>query len=104
MKGKSAHDIETELDPWKVFMVKSNASEVQRLVVPWLIAMYGLTYAKSLKLDVIKQQIMAVAQLLGLLTNCKAEAEEFPVGLNDIAKKCKAAAGMFIHICWVKKQ
>ena len=83
-------------------MVKSNASEVQRLVVPWLIAMYGLTYAKSLKLDVIKQQIMAVAPLLGLLTNCKAAAEEFPVGLNDIAKKCKAAAGMLSYLCWVK--
>ena len=56
-------------------MVKSNGLEVQRLVVQWLIAMYGLTYAKSLKLDVIKQQIMAVAPLLGLLTNCKAAAE-----------------------------
>ncbi len=83
-------------------MVKFNALEVQRLVVPWLIAMYCLTYAKSLKLDVIKQHIMAVVPLLGLLTNCKAAAEEFPVGLNDIAKKCKAAAGMLIYICWVK--
>ncbi len=81
---------------------KSNASEVQRLVVPWLIAMYGLTYPKSLKLDVIKQQIMAVAQLLGQLTNCKAAAEEFSVGLNDIAKKCKAVAGMLSYLCWVK--
>ncbi len=63
-------------------MVKSNALEVQRLVVPWLIAMYGLTYAKSLKLNVIKQQIMAVAPLLGLLTNCKAAAEEFSCGFE----------------------
>ncbi len=83
-------------------MVKSNALEVQRLVVQWLIAMYGLTYAKSLKLDVIKQQIMAVVPLLGLLTNCKAAAEDFPVGLNDIANKCKAAAGILSYLCWVK--
>ena len=83
-------------------MVKSNALEVQRLVVQWLIAMYCLTYAKSLKLDVIKQQIMAVVPLLGLLTNCKAAAEEFPVGLNDIAKKCKVAAGMLSYLCWAK--
>jgi hypothetical protein len=61
---------------------------------------YCLTYPKSLKLDVIKQQIVAVAPLLGLLTNCKAE--EFPVDLNDIAKKCKAAAGMLSYLCWVK--
>ncbi len=37
-------------------------------------------------------------------TNCKTALEEFPVDLNDVAKKCKAAAGMFSHICWVKKQ
>ncbi len=48
------HNIKTEIGPWIVFMVKSNAVEVQRLVVPWFIAMYGLSYAKSLKLDVIK--------------------------------------------------
>ncbi len=76
---------------WKVFTVKSNALEVQRLVVQWLIAMYFLTYSKSLKLDVIKQQIMAVGPLLGLLINCKAAAEDFPVGLNDVAKLRKGS-------------
>ncbi len=83
-------------------MVKSNASEVQRLVVQWLIAMYCLTYPKSLKLDVIKQHIMAVGPLLGLLTICKAAAEDFPVVLNDVAKRCKAAAGMLSYLYWVK--
>ena len=68
----------------------------------WLIVIYGLSYPKSLKLDVIKQQIMAVAPLLGLLNNCIAAAEEFPVGLNDIAKRCKAAAGMLNYQYWVK--
>ncbi len=78
-----------------IYGVKSNASEVQRLVVLWLIAVYCLTYPKSLRLDVIKQHIMAVGPLLGLVTNCKAAAEEFQVGLNDVvAKRCKAAAGM----------
>ncbi len=97
-----ASDLETDAGLWKVFMLKSNASEVQRPVVPWLIAMCCLTYPKSLKLDVIKQQIMAVGSLLGLLPNCKAAAEEFPVGLNDVAKRVKAAAGMFIYLHWVK--
>ncbi len=83
-------------------MVKSNASEVQRLVVPWLIAIYCLSYPKSLKLNVINQQIMAVGPLLGLLPNCKESTEEFPVGLNDVAKRVKAAAGMFIVLYWVK--
>ena len=61
--------------------------------------MYCLTYAKSIKLDVIKQQIMAVTPLLGLLTNCKAAAEEYPVGLNDIAMRVKAAAGILSYPC-----
>ena len=72
------------------------------MIVPWSIAIYGMSYHKSLKLDVIKQQIMAIVPLLGLLTNCKAAADEFPVGLNDVAKKCKAAAGMLSYLYWVK--
>ncbi len=74
------------------------------MVVPWLIAMYSLTYAKSIKLDVIKQQIMVVTPLLGLLTNCKEAAEEYPVGLNDIAMRVKAAAGKLSYPCSVKTQ
>ena len=102
--GKGSRDIATDLGPWEILLVKSNASEVQRMVVPWLIAMYGLTYAKSIKLDVIKQQIMAVTPLLGLLTNCKEVAEEYPVGLNDIARRVKAAAGKLSYPCSVKTQ
>jgi hypothetical protein len=83
-------------------MVKSNALKVQKLVVLWLIATYCLRYPKTLKLEVIKQQIMAVGPLLGLLPNCQAAAEEFSVGLNDVAKRVKAAAGMFIDLPWVK--
>ena len=71
------------------------------MVVPWLIAMYGLTYAKSINLEVIKQQTMAVTPLLGLLTNCNEAAEEYPVGLNDIARRVKAAAGKLSYPCSV---
>ena len=69
------------------------------MVVLWLIAMYGMTYHKSIKLDVIKQQIMAVVPLLGLLTDCKAAAEDYPVGLNDIARRVKAGAGILSYPC-----
>ena len=51
---------------------------------------------------VIKQQIMAVEWLLGLLTNCKVATEEFPVGLNYVAEQVKAATGIFIYLPWVK--
>ncbi len=82
--------------------MKSNALEVQRLVVLWLFAIYCWSYPTSLKLKLIKQQIMAIGPLLGLLPNCQAAAEEFPVDLNDVAKQVKAAAGMFIDLPWVK--
>jgi hypothetical protein len=70
------------------------------MIVPWSIAIYGLSYHKSLKLDVIKQQIMAIVPLLGLLTNCKAAAEEYPVGFIDTAKRVKAAAGILCYPCY----
>jgi hypothetical protein len=94
----ASRDIETQLGPWKVFMVKSKAIEVQRLVVPWFIAMYRLSYSKSLKLDVIKQVVMTTAPRLGLIECCKTAAAEFPVGLNDVAKRVIAAAGMYFDI------
>jgi hypothetical protein len=54
-KGTHSGDkVETEISPWKVFMVKSNASEVQKQAVPCFIVMYRLSYSKSLKLDGIK--------------------------------------------------
>ncbi len=59
--------VETEIGLCEVFMVESDASEVQRLVAPWFIAMYRLSYSKSLKLDGIKQVVMATATKLGLI-------------------------------------
>ncbi len=96
----------TDLGPWKVFYVKSNASEVQKLIVPWFIAMYGSSYAKSLKLDVIKQVVMAMATKLGLIKCChwQTAGEEFPISLTDVAKQVKAAAGMYFDIPWSKYQ
>jgi hypothetical protein len=80
-----------ETGPWKVFYVKSNAAEVQQLVVPWFIAMYRLSYAK---LDVIKQ-VMATATNLGLIECVQTAVEAFPVALNDVAKRVKAAVGLY---------
>ncbi len=71
---------------------------MQRLVVLWLIARYRLSYSKSLKLDAIKQVIMTTATRLGLIEYCQTAAEDFPVVLTDIAKRVKAAAGMYFDI------
>jgi hypothetical protein len=94
--------VETDLGPWKAFNVKSNASKVHKLVVPWFIEMYGnyygLSFVKSLKLDVIKQVEMATTTKLGLIKCCQAAAEEFPISLTDVDKQVKAAAGMNFDI------
>ena len=66
--------------------------------MPWFIAIYGLSYSKSLKLDVVKQVIMATATKLGLLECCETAAKEYPVGLTDAAKKVKLAAGIYVYI------
>jgi hypothetical protein len=46
--------------PWELFDVKADVSMIQRNIVPWLIGIYGLSYAKTIKLDIIKQMIVAV--------------------------------------------
>jgi hypothetical protein len=98
-KTRSSADVlEIDVGPWAVLNVKSNASAVQRQVVPWFIAIYGLSYSKSLKLDVVKEVVIATTAQLGLLDNCQAAAEEFNVGLTDVARKVKAAAGMYFNI------
>jgi hypothetical protein len=43
---------------------------------------------------------MATATKLGLIERCQTAAEEFPIGLTDVAKRDKADAGMYFEIPW----
>jgi hypothetical protein len=52
---------------WEVFFYKANAITVQRLVVPWLVALYGLKYAKSVKLELVKEMVTALCSKLGFV-------------------------------------
>jgi hypothetical protein len=70
---------------------------LQRHVVPWLIALRGLSFAKTVKIDLIKQMVIAVLDADNLLQgNMTAEeaAAAYPVAFTDVAKKVKHAAGM----------
>ncbi len=70
--------------------------------VSWFIALHRLSNSKSLKLDVVKQVVMATATKLGLIKCYQMEEEDFPVDLNDVARRVKVAAGMFFiysNIC-----
>ncbi len=57
---QSTVDIDVAKGPWEWFDVKANASIILRHIVPWLIGIYGLSYAKTIKLDVIRQIIVAL--------------------------------------------
>jgi hypothetical protein len=66
-------------------------------MVPWLIGIYGLSYAKTIKLDIIKQIIIAVCDeehYLQCTMSVQQAADMFPLALTDVARKVRHAAGM----------
>ena len=80
---------------WEAFFDKTNAITVQRLIVPWLVALYGLKYAKSIKLDLLKEMVIKLSPKLDFVGfDVKTAAEEFPVGFTEVAKRAKSAAGI----------
>ena len=88
-----------EVGPWVEFTIKKNATAVQRLLVPWLIAKYGLAYKKTAKLPIVKEMLLALAPELPFLSfDVKVMAEEYPFGLTEIAMKAKVAAGTYAYI------
>ncbi len=59
--------IECGKGPWIWFDSKSNASEMQKNIVPWLIAFKGMSYAKTIKLDILRDMIVATCDKHKLL-------------------------------------
>ena len=86
------------MDPWEAFFDKTNAITVHKPIVPWLVALYGLKYAKSIKLDLLKEMVIALSPTLDFVGfDVKTAAEEFPVGFTEVAKRAKGAAGMMFR-------
>ena len=80
---------------------KGRATTIQLVLLPWLIAKYGLSY-KNAKMDVVKQMVAAIIDendLLGLGMSCHEVTKTFTIGFKMIVQKAKLAAGlyMFIH-------
>ncbi len=67
---------------------------IKRQVVQWFIALFGMSYAKEIKLETVKEMLKALCTKLGLIPDVKAAAEEFPVGFAEVAKRGKLAAGI----------
>jgi hypothetical protein len=51
---------EVDFGPFEKLNNKSTMTKIQRILVPWSIAMHRLSYAKSMKLDVVKQMLVAI--------------------------------------------
>ncbi len=80
------------MSPWEVFVDKANAIHVQRYVVPWFIAMFGMKYTKQMKTEIFKEMVIALC--LDFVTFDAARAtDEIPVGFAEVAKRIKVAAG-----------
>ena len=56
-------EVATDKGPWAWLSDKSNASKMQKHIVPWLIAMYGLGYAKAASNTVVRQMVIAISAM-----------------------------------------
>ncbi len=53
--------------PWSFFTQGKNAIDLQRFIVPWCIALYGLDYPKQSTLDTVKCMVIVISDEKGLL-------------------------------------
>jgi hypothetical protein len=97
-------DYDIATGPWEWFAHKANSSAMQKFLVQWLIAMYGLSYPKRVELDVLKQMIVAICDeqhFLRCTMSAQQAADMFPFALTDVAKRVKHAAGLPILYIFV---
>ena len=93
----SVHSVHQCATPFSLmwYKVKTNASMLQKKIVPWLIAFGGLRAIKKITLDHAKQMVIAILDREHLLSYASAAeaAVDFPVAFADVVRKVKAAAG-----------
>lgn len=91
-------EIDVNAGPFAAFLDKKAASAMQKFIVPWNIALHGLSFAKKLTDKEIKSQLIAIIDSENLLPgfdNCAEIAAKHSVAFGDLAKRVKAAAGMY---------
>ena len=79
---------------------KGRATSVQRVLLPWLISKYGMSY-KSARMEVVKQMVEAIIDqenLLELGVQCHHVRHTHSIGFNTVVKNAKKAAGLVIVI------
>ena len=95
--GKAKKVIDVKAGPFAAFGEKRAASLMQKFIVPWNIAIHGLSYAKKLTEKDIKVQLIAIIDSENLMpyASCAEQASKYSIALGDFAKRVKAAAGMY---------
>ncbi len=79
---------------------KGRATSLQRVLVPWLISKFGMSY-KSARMEVVIQMVEAIIDrdnLLELGVPCADARKTYAIGFNTIVRKAKLAAGQCIVI------
>ena len=98
--------METDVGPWDFLNGPGNkgvATLVQKSIVPWSIALYGLNYHKNITLEVIKEMVLALCDMNGWVS-CPEAAKKYNLAFNDVAVKVKAAAGIYCYILCLKNR
>lgn len=89
------------MGPWKILTKKRNATLIQRTIVPWSIAIYGVSFHKSLRIELVREMLIAFCDSNGILASGMTAAEtakRYPVGFADIVTRVQQAAGMYFYI------
>jgi hypothetical protein len=89
-----------EMGLFDYFENRTHATEVQRILVPWLLALYGLSF-KAAPLNVVHDMIKAIIDANGWFgpgVTAAEEAERFPLAFTNFAKKAKCAAGILLAL------
>ncbi len=82
------------MGPWMLFLDKANTIIVQRYVVPWMIALYRMSYQKKMKQELVKEMVIALSSTFDFAQfDLEEAAEEYPVGFAEVIKRIKTAAG-----------
>ncbi len=77
---------------------KSVAIRIQQVVVPWLIAMFGIDYVAEATPDLLRQMIAAIVKkenIKGLSATYNSLAGQYPLTVDAVAEAAKYAAGNF---------
>ena len=65
---------------------------MQRFIIPWNIAIHGLSYSLKLTEKDIKAQLIAIIDLENLMpgyASCAEQASKYSVAFGDFAKRVK---------------